>query len=110
MQTLDALIGDADGEFVFEGEDDVDAVEGIDFKVVEGAVQGDFVGRDALGLRYPTRIVLQSHNATHTLEMEVQEIFFNQQIDDTKFNVPLPEGQKVQDLDRALKRSGNLWE
>lgn len=65
---------------------------------------------DALGLLYPGRIVLQSHNANHTLEMEVDEITFNADIADDIFEVPLPENMKTLDLGQALKRSGNLWE
>ena len=65
---------------------------------------------DALGLLYPGRLVLQSHNASHTLEMEVDEITFNADIDAEIFEVPLPENMRVQDLGQALKRSGNLWE
>jgi len=66
---------------------------------------------DALGLLYPGRIVLQTHNASHTLEMEVDEITFNADIDDEIFEVPLPdERTRPLDLGQALKRSGNLWE
>jgi outer membrane lipoprotein-sorting protein len=65
---------------------------------------------DALGLLYPGRIVLQSHNASHTLELEVDEITFNADIEDRMFEVPVPENMKVQDLGQALKRSGSLWE
>jgi outer membrane lipoprotein-sorting protein len=65
---------------------------------------------DALGLLYPGRIVLQSHNASHTLDMEVDEITFNADIADELFEVVPPENMRILDLGQALKRSGNLWE
>jgi outer membrane lipoprotein-sorting protein len=65
---------------------------------------------DALGLLYPGRIVLQSHNATHTLDLEIEEINFNCEIPQEKFHVPMPENTRVQDMARALKRNVNLWE
>ena len=65
---------------------------------------------DALGLLYPNRITLQSHNAAQTLELGVEEIDLNAEISEDKFHVPLPEHQRVMDLDQKLRRSVNLWE
>ena len=65
---------------------------------------------DALGLLYPNRIVLQSHNATHTLELEIDQVDFNMDISEEKFHVKLPENQRVLDLDQKLRRCVNLWE
>jgi outer membrane lipoprotein-sorting protein len=65
---------------------------------------------DALGLLYPNRVVLQSHNARHTLELEIDQIEFNTDIGEDKFHVRLPENQRIMDLDAKLRRCVNLWE
>lgn len=65
---------------------------------------------DALGLLYPNRIVLQSHNATHTLDLEIDEINFNCDIPQEKFRVPQPEHQRILDLGKQLRQSATLWE
>jgi outer membrane lipoprotein-sorting protein len=65
---------------------------------------------DALGLLYPNRIVLQSHNATHTLELEIDQVEFNKDISEEKFHIKQPENQRILDLDQKLRRCVNLWE
>jgi outer membrane lipoprotein-sorting protein len=65
---------------------------------------------DAGGIAYPGKIVLCSHQGTHRLEMQVEEINLNVPIDESKFSVPQPEHTKVLDMGSALKRTGCLWD
>ena len=65
---------------------------------------------DALGLLYPGRIVLQSHNAAHTLDLQIDEIDFNCDIAPEKFRVPQQDHQRILDLGKQLKHSATLWE
>ena len=59
---------------------------------------------------YPNCIKMQSHDNTHLLEMNVDEIILNPTIAKDKFEIPPPEKMKLLDLGDALKRNGNLWE
>ena len=48
---LRRVVGNIDVELAFEGEQNVDAVERIDFQLLEGAVDGHRFRRNVLGLR-----------------------------------------------------------
>lgn len=65
---------------------------------------------EGVGLTYPGKITLCSHDGVHRLEMQVEEVNINTEIDTTKFSLPKPENTKVLDLGSALKRAGNLWD
>jgi hypothetical protein len=65
----------------------------------------------AFGLTYPSKITLLTHDGSHSLEMQVEEILINQDIDPAKFDVPPPDGKcEILDLGNALKHTGSLWE
>src|SRR5687768_13021457 len=49
-QRLCGLIGYVDAELVLDAKDDVDAVERVDLQLFEGALGGDAVGGNVLGL------------------------------------------------------------
>jgi outer membrane lipoprotein-sorting protein len=62
-------------------------------------------------LIYPGCIALHSPDGLRTLELRVEEIQLNTPIPKEKFDVPVPEEQKVMDLGQALKkRNGKLWD
>jgi len=65
---------------------------------------------EGVGLTYPGKIILCSHDGIHRLEMQVEEVNINTDIDTAKFALPKPENTKVLDLGTALKRAGNLWD
>lgn len=65
---------------------------------------------DGVGLTYPSRITLMTHDGTHSLELNIEEIHINDDIDADKFEVPPPENGKTLDLESQLKRSGSLWD
>lgn len=65
---------------------------------------------EGVGLTYPGKIILCSHDGIHRLEMQVEEVNINSEIDTTKFSLTKPENTKVLDLGSALKRAGNLWD
>ncbi len=65
---------------------------------------------EGIGLTYPGKIVLCSHDGIHRLEMSVEEVNINTEIDATKYTLPKPENVKSLDLGAALKRAGNLWD
>ncbi len=48
FEVAECVVGDFDLEGLFDFEGDVDLIEGVDVELVEGAVEGDRVGRDAL--------------------------------------------------------------
>jgi outer membrane lipoprotein-sorting protein len=64
----------------------------------------------AVPVPHPGAIILLSHDNEHTLEMSVEDFGINSIIDPAKFNVPVPENVRVQELGAALKRRANLWE
>ncbi|MGD0090501.1 MAG: hypothetical protein ABSE73_11330, partial [Planctomycetota bacterium] len=59
---------------------------------------------------HPGRIALCPHSSPYILLLQVEEFILNEPIDPAKFDVPRPEDQKVRDLRKALKNSGNLWD
>jgi len=76
----------------------------------EVASAGPVVAGDPPDPPHPGRIALCPHGSPHSLVMQVEEFILNEAITPSRFDVPRPEDQKVQDLGRALKKSGNLWD
>ncbi len=65
---------------------------------------------EGIGLTYPGKIILCSHDGIHRLEMSIEEVNINTEIDSAKYTLPKPEHTKILDLGAALKREGNLWD
>jgi hypothetical protein len=76
----------------------------------EIATSGPLVPGDPPEPPHPGRIALCPYGIPHSLVMQVEEFILNEAITPSRFDVPRPEDQKVQDLGRALKKSGNLWD
>jgi len=76
----------------------------------EVAAAGPVVTGDPPAPPHPGRIALCPHGSPFSLVMQVEELKLNEMISSSGFDVPRPENQKVQDLGRALKKSGNLWD
>jgi hypothetical protein len=77
---------------------------------VEVADAGPVATGDAPALPRPGRIALCPHGSPYSLVLQIEEFKLNEVISPSGFDVPRPEKQKVLDLGRALKKTGNLWD
>lgn len=59
---------------------------------------------------YPGRVTLVNADKSRSLEMNVEELIPNTPIDTEKFEVKVPEGQKILDLGQHLGSGKSLWE
>ena len=59
---------------------------------------------------YPGRITLNAKDGSRTLQMDVEEIIPNTPIPLEKFEIDVPEGQKILDLSQSLEAGRNPWD
>ncbi len=59
---------------------------------------------------FPRRVTLRAPDGLHELDLDVDELILNTPIAQSKYVVPIPEGQEKLDMGKALQERPNLWD
>lgn len=59
---------------------------------------------------YPGRVTLSAPDGARSMQMDVEEMILNTPIPLTKYEIPVPEGQRILDLGAELRSGRSLWE